>query len=177
MNRLSDIREEKDLNQKAIAEILGIDRSSYSDYETEETLILIKPLCTLANYYKFSTDYILCLTDERKQHQLSQKPLKLRLKELRILNNLTQEKLANLIEVSQDAYSKYELEKRKIPIDKLIFIAKYYKVSLDYILGRTDDPKPYKKSKLIIYLIKILRNHSCFIKLRSQKRKEAYRHG
>ena len=62
-----------------------------------------------------------------------------RLKELRVQNGLTQEEIANVLHCSQVAYGMYELGKRKIPVEQLIVLAKYYHVSLDYLTGMCDN--------------------------------------
>ncbi len=72
----------------------------------------------------------------------------LRLKEIREDNDLKQSDLAKILNVSQVAYSYYELERRQLPIDLLKKLARYYKTSTDYILGLTDIRKPYPKSIL-----------------------------
>ena len=61
-----------------------------------------------------------------------------RLKELRVQNGLTQGEVANVLHCSQVAYGMYELGKRKIPVEQLIVLAKYYRVSLDYLTGICD---------------------------------------
>ena len=62
----------------------------------------------------------------------------MKLKELREENNLKQIDLANFLNIKQNTYSQYEGEKRQLPIDVLIKLAKFYKVSTDYILGLED---------------------------------------
>ena len=64
-----------------------------------------------------------------------------RLKYLRISNNLSQKDVANLLGCSQVAYGMYELGKRRISLDKLIILAKYYNTTLDYIAGLSDQRK------------------------------------
>ena len=59
----------------------------------------------------------------------------MKLKELREENNLKQIDLAEYLNIKQNTYSQYESEKRQLPIDVLIKLAKFYKVSTDYILG------------------------------------------
>ena len=66
--RLKDLREDKDLRQKDIANILNIKQQQYSRYETDETEISITLLKELANLYKTSIDYIVKLTDEQKPY-------------------------------------------------------------------------------------------------------------
>ena len=57
------------------------------------------------------------------------------LKELRERNNLSQADVAKVLHCSQVAYGMYELGKRKLPVERLIILAKYYHVSLDYLVG------------------------------------------
>ena len=67
-----------------------------------------------------------------------------RLKDLREDNDLTQRQVAELLLISQQQYSLYEKGYRDIPSSYLILLADYYKTSVDYILGRTDNPKQIK---------------------------------
>lgn len=62
-----------------------------------------------------------------------------RLKDLREDNDLTQEKVAKLLLITQQQYSLYEKGYRDIPTSALITLAKFYNVSTDYILGLTDE--------------------------------------
>ncbi len=61
--RLKDLREDHDLKQAEVAELLGIQQTVYSRYERGFQNIPIEYLIKLAEYYKVSTDYILGLTD------------------------------------------------------------------------------------------------------------------
>ena len=58
----------------------------------------------------------------------------MRLKELREENNISQAEIAEVLHIRQNTYSQYETGKRQLPIDVLIKLAKYYKVTTDYIL-------------------------------------------
>ena len=62
----------------------------------------------------------------------------MKLKQLREERNISQSKIANLLNIKQNTYSQYETGKRQIPIDILIKLAKYYNVSTDYILDLED---------------------------------------
>ena len=68
----------------------------------------------------------------------------MRIRDLREDNDLTQKEIADYLHIKQNTYSQYENGQRQIPIDALIALARYYKTSTDYILGLTDEPKPYK---------------------------------
>ncbi|MBQ9737145.1 MAG: helix-turn-helix transcriptional regulator [Clostridia bacterium] len=65
--RLRDLREDNDLKQKEVAEILNTTQQVYSRYENGLNEIPIRHLITLSKFYKVSTDYILGLTDNPKQ--------------------------------------------------------------------------------------------------------------
>lgn len=68
----------------------------------------------------------------------------IRIKNLRIDNDIKQVELARHLGVSQNTYSDYELGKINVPIDILIKFADFYQVSLNYLLNRTDNPN-YKQ--------------------------------
>ena len=72
-----------------------------------------------------------------------------RIKDLREDKDLKQEEVANLLGISQTNYSKYELGKINIPINSLIVLADFYDTSIDYLLGITNDVKPYSRAKSI----------------------------
>lgn len=62
-----------------------------------------------------------------------------RIRDLREDNDLTQKKIADILNCSQQVYSNYELGQRDIPTDVLIKLSLFYDVSTDYILGLTDN--------------------------------------
>ena len=71
IERLKEIREDKDLLQKDIAKVLDITQVQYSRYETGVRVIPIYHLIKLAQFYHTSVDYLLSLTDERKPYPKS----------------------------------------------------------------------------------------------------------
>ncbi len=66
-----------------------------------------------------------------------------RLKNFREDRDLTQVEISDILNIDQRVYSNYETGKRKIPINHLITLAKFYNTSIDYLVNLTDDPKPY----------------------------------
>ncbi len=62
----------------------------------------------------------------------------LRIKDLREDNDLTQNQIAKMLMCDQSLYSKYERGERDLPLRLLIILSEYYKVSLDYLVGRTN---------------------------------------
>jgi len=65
-----------------------------------------------------------------------------RIRDLREDRDLSQKAIAEVIKTTQLQYSKIELGKADISGEKLILLAKFYRVSTDYLLGITDDPTP-----------------------------------
>lgn len=72
--------------------------------------------------------------------------LHLRLRDLREDRDMSQAAMAKLLKCSQQTYSRYESHTTEIPLESLIFLAEYYDTSTDYLLGITDQIKPYPKS-------------------------------
>ncbi len=73
--------------------------------------------------------------------------MKTRLRNLREDGDLTQKDLSKMLNISQVAYSYYELDKRSIPLELLSKIADFYNTSVDYLLFRTDTPVPYPRNQ------------------------------
>ena len=67
--RLKDLREDKDLKQKNVAEILGIAQTTYSQYELSKRDIPYEVIVKLAKFYNTSIDYILFLTNEKEAYK------------------------------------------------------------------------------------------------------------
>ena len=66
--RIRDLRNDKDMNQKDFAQLLGMSQTGYSKYETGENDIPTAVLIRLAEIHKTSIDYLLGLTDEQKPY-------------------------------------------------------------------------------------------------------------
>ncbi|MBQ2705182.1 MAG: helix-turn-helix transcriptional regulator [Agathobacter sp.] len=61
-----------------------------------------------------------------------------RIGDLRQDNDLTQQQVADLLHCQREVYRRYEKGTREIPVSYAIFLADYYKVSVDYLLGVSD---------------------------------------
>jgi transcriptional regulator with XRE-family HTH domain len=70
-----------------------------------------------------------------------------RIRGLREDKDWTQKQVATLINCSQQVYSNYELGQRDVPTQTLLALAKLHKTSVDYLLGITDEPRPYPRNK------------------------------
>ncbi|MBR7101739.1 MAG: helix-turn-helix transcriptional regulator [Clostridia bacterium] len=67
-----------------------------------------------------------------------------RIRDLREDKDMTQKEIAKYLGMSQTGYSKYETGENDIPTAILIRLARFYKTSIDYLLGETDIPTRYK---------------------------------
>lgn len=144
MNRLLDLREDRDLKQKDVCKLLNISRPQYSRIELEVNKLSHDKLIILSKFYNTSADYILNLTNEIKPYSRI-KDNNIRLRELRKNNNYPEKEIAYLLNLSQQQYSSLENGEYNLSNDKLITLADFYNTSIDYILGLTNETKPYPK--------------------------------
>jgi len=70
-----------------------------------------------------------------------------RVRNLRIDKDLTQKEIAQLLGIKQNTYSQYEIGVLRYPAEVLIKLAIFYNTSIDYLVGITDIPDPYKRKQ------------------------------
>ena len=70
-----------------------------------------------------------------------------RLRDLREDGDLTQQTVADILNMHRSVYRRYESGQRETPAWVVVKLADYYHVSTDYLLGRTDDPTPPARSR------------------------------
>lgn len=71
--------------------------------------------------------------------------MRLRIRDLREDRDLTQQEIADLLLCDQSLYSKYERGERPLPLELAVMLAVHYNVSLDYLVGLTNQKNPYPK--------------------------------
>lgn len=69
-----------------------------------------------------------------------------RLEDLRIDSDRTQADIADFLGCQREVYRRYEKGLRQIPVDMLIQLSRLYNVSIDYLVGLTNEKKPYPRS-------------------------------
>ncbi len=147
-DRLKRLREEKELTQAFLAELLNIHEFVYGQYEREYTIMPIRHLNTLSNYFNVSVDYLFSFSLEKNygniRSSIDLNIVALRLKEFRKEKKLTQESLAQLLNVVKGTVGNYESGRALIATPFLYEICKKYKISADYLLGKIDEPKYLK---------------------------------
>lgn len=136
-------REKNNYTQEDLAKIINTSRSTYATYETEFLVMPIKHLTTLSDYLNVSLDYLFGFTktkrynNERENYNL--KSASTRLREFRNENNMSQSKLAIILKCSPGTIPGYELGRYLIATPFLYTICKKYKISADYLIGKTDN--------------------------------------
>ena len=136
------------ITQEKMAEILNIERSTYKEYELQNSIILVIHLNEFCNYFNVSIDYILGLTNKRNysnsRKEINKIISKSRLQIFRKRHKLTQQELANFIKADKSTISKYETGKNIIATPFLYQICKKYSISADYLLVKINKPNYLK---------------------------------
>ena len=144
---LKGIRENRNLTQEDIANILEIDRRTYNHYETKEKIIPIKHLVALSKYFDVSIDYLFEFTRQKQYENVrdvDNSEAGMRLREFRKENKLTQQKLASILNTTFSSIAFNEKGRNLIATPFLYTICKKYNISADYLLGKIDHPKYLK---------------------------------
>ena len=138
--RLKEIRENNDMSQRSLREVLKVGKSTYSRWETGEQLIPLPRLNEFCNYFHVSMDYALGIskTDFKTKEikQLDKNKIGQNLRTIRKENNLTQEELAKLFNTTHSTISAYENGKTIILTAFAIELCKRYGYSLDWICNK-----------------------------------------
>lgn len=139
-DKIRYLREEKELTQQQLANILGVTRSAYSLWEINKNTIPLEKLNRLCNFFNVSMDYLI-KNDNNKfsiiTKELDKKEIGTRIKFARKKANFTQDKLAKILNTTHSAISAYENGKTMIPTLFLIEISNIFDCSIDWLCGRT----------------------------------------
>ena len=138
--RIRNLREDKDLSQREMAEVLSMSQTGYSKYETGENDVPTSILRKLATFHKTSTDYILGLTDEddetapEPESLALQKSLGEKIQNRRKDVGLNQEKFALQINMGKTYFAAVEAGKQNMSVQNLKKIADGLNISLSELL-------------------------------------------
>lgn len=142
--KMAELRLDKGLKQKDIAEILKVKTYRYSQWERGINDMPIDICNDLANFYGVSLDYLLGMSDYNNKvdnKNINLDLMRKRMFDLRKEHNLTQDQLGLEIGFPQRTYANYENGNSIPTAFKLYDIAFYYKESLDYLVGRLNNRK------------------------------------
>ena len=138
--KIKFIREELELTQVELAEMLGCTRSAYSLWEINKNTIPLVYLNKLANVLNVNIDYLVDLSNDKvikfKKSVIDRVDLGSKIKLARKSINYTQEKLASKLNTTHSVISAYESGKTAVPTLFFIEIAKITKKSLNWFLNK-----------------------------------------
>jgi len=144
-NNLKYAREELEMTQEELGFVFGVSRKTISGWETASNPIPFNKLIKFCNLYGFSLDFVMGFTRKNTKYdnkiKTNKKQIGNRLKELRTSLNLSQLKFADKCGISQTTYSHYETGFNLITTMNAYAICKTYNISMDYLVGRTNNIK------------------------------------
>lgn len=140
--RLFFLREEQDLFQNDMANILNVKQVNISNWENGKEIIPLTKLNMYANYFNVSLDYIMKLSDKKipsiNRDALDKILIGKNIKIIRMQNNLSQQDLANVLNTTKSTIWAYETGKTLILTAFAYQICAKYNVSMDWLCGRAD---------------------------------------
>ena len=140
--KLQDIRENNELTQKEVADILNVSQLTYSRWEKKIEIIPLNKLILFAKYFNVSLDYLYNLSLIKKENKNYNYIVNKELSSNNIINfrkknNLTQKELAIFLNTTPSTICAYEKGKTLILTSFAYQICKKYSISMDYISGIT----------------------------------------
>ena len=148
LEKLKDIRQDHDISQREMANILHVNRSTYSLWELGINIIPIKYLSDFSDYFNYSIDYVLGL-EKNKNNNIKRgfnlNILGKNLRKVRLLNGLSQENIGNILNVSQACIARYEKGIIEISTSNLYKFSKEFNISINKLCGK--NKKSLVKSK------------------------------
>jgi len=143
-NNIRYCREELEMTQAELGYIFGVSDSAVRSWETAHDSIPLPKLIKFCNMYDYSLDFVCGLIRNNiKYGKFTTDKIKIskKLKELRNKLGISQQKLSDDCKISQTTYSGYETGNYLINTTNLYYICKTYNVSMDWVVGRTNNSK------------------------------------
>lgn len=137
--KIRDLREDHDLKQYEVAKFLGVKRTTYAMWELGDVNFPIEKVVKLAKFFHTNVEYLLELTPDKREviydKDVTQKFIGEQLKRYRLKLKKTQKDFADVLDIRQSSYSYYEDGKTRIPTNKLVILAKTYRLPINLICG------------------------------------------
>lgn len=141
--RLKKVRVYADLNIKQVADKLGVSRSSYNMWEREYDIIPLRQLDKFCNIFQVSLDFVLGFTEvwnyPNSRDSINPELLAKRIKRIRRKNDLTQDELSKILNITRSSISKYEHGINLALTSYIIGFCKYFNISADFVTGKIDE--------------------------------------
>jgi len=139
-NVLNDLLSEQGLPKSDFPKEIGITYNSFSNAVNYGIIPKPKVLMRIADYFNVSIEYLLAKTnDEYFAKAKSVSGFNERIESLRASKNLTYYQMSQILHLDESYFSKWKSNQYLPSLDFLFLIADFFNVSIDYLLGRTDD--------------------------------------
>lgn len=140
--RLKEVRTYDLYTQKYIGKLLNINRATYACYESNKRIIPLKHLNTLSNFYNLSIDYLLGLTNNKVTFNKINLDIEIssrRFKQIRNEFCLSTREMAKILNVDNSTISDYENQNYFLSTHACYDLARKYDISVDWLLGKSDN--------------------------------------
>ncbi|GHS85564.1 hypothetical protein AGMMS49957_01870 [Synergistales bacterium] len=140
-DRIRDIRKRHDMTQSTLASVAKITDRQFRNLEAGTSDPSLTTLIALADYFDVSLDYLCGRTEDvEKRGEVVYPQFAIRLKELRLKQGVDIWQFAELFDISARNYAGYELGETMPDLPVVAAFADHFDVSIDYLVGRSDDP-------------------------------------
>ena len=143
MLRLKKVRIYADVSQKEVAQKLGVAYVSYNTWEREYDIIPLRQLDRFCSIFHVSLDFVLGFSDEwsypNSRDTIDPELLAKRIKRIRRENDLTQDELSKILNITRSSISKYEHGINLALTSYIMGFCKYFHISADFVTGRIDE--------------------------------------
>ena len=143
-NNLKYAREELEMTQKELGYVFGVSQSTVAGWENAIDVIPFNKLIRFCSLYNYSLDFICGFTRKNIEYgsfKTDKLKIGINLKLLREKLNLTQQQIADDCGFFKSTYSNYEVGRYLINTITIYSICKTYNISMDWIVGRTNNKK------------------------------------
>ena len=137
--RLQELLIEKGLSRLQLSKIIGISFETINGYFNRDFYPELSIAIKLANYFQCSLDYLMGLSEKYNNNDKNELSFIETIKKLKKENNISIEKLMKAINMSETNFYRWQRDNNKPAMTSLIALAKYFDVSLDYLVGNKKD--------------------------------------
>ena len=141
-NNIKECREELEMTQEELGFVFGVSKKTVSGWENSYDTIPFNKLIRFCNLYDFSMDFVLGFSRNNTKYdkiKTDKEKIGTKLRGLRKSLGLSQQQIANECKISQTTYSSYETGHFLINTLTAYSICKKYNISMDYLVGRTNE--------------------------------------
>ena len=138
-NRLQSLLDKDDFDVVTFCKEKGISQAPIRNALTFGIVPSVLVLIKIANFFSISFDYLICEVEENNFIEaITPTPFFTRYEQLRTERNLKHSQIANVMPFARNVISEWKRNGTIPSIDNLKSLSKFFKVSIDYLLGRTD---------------------------------------